>query len=212
MSAAVFDEVLLRAATGRRATFAVRNPLGRLHEFDPAAWCRDELPGDAMLLDRCAGPVLDVGCGPGRLVGALAAAGHTALGIDLSPVAVRLTRRRGAAAVRRDVFGAVPGAGRWRDVLLADGNIGIGGDPARLIRRCRQLLAPGGRLHVELAPPGSPSWSGRATVQTTAGPGAVLPWAALSIDDVEAPAARAAMLVLDVRTEAGRWFATLTPR
>jgi hypothetical protein len=35
-------------------------------------------------------------------------------------------------------------------VLLLDGNIGIGGDPHRLLRRVRELLTPTGRLLVEL--------------------------------------------------------------
>ncbi|GID28755.1 methyltransferase domain-containing protein [Paractinoplanes brasiliensis] len=207
--AALFDAAFRRAATGRPASFAVRSPLGELHPFDPADWCRDELPGDAALLDRCTGPALDVGCGPGRLVGALAAAGRPALGIDVSEQAVRLTRRRGAAALRRDVFGPVPGAGRWHHVLLADGNVGIGGDPPRLLRRCRQLLAPAGRVHAEVGPPGSASWAGTARVH---GSGAELAWAAVSADDLRRPAAEAGLRVLDVRTEAGRWFATLAAR
>ncbi|WP_438870592.1 class I SAM-dependent methyltransferase [Paractinoplanes bogorensis] len=209
---ALFDAALRRAATGRSASFAVRDPFGELHPFDPAAWCRDELPGDTTLLDRCTGPVLDVGCGPGRLVGALAAAGFSAFGIDVSAEAVRLTRERGAAALRRDVFGSVPGTGRWRDVLLADGNIGIGGDPARLLRRCHQLIARTGRVHAELAPPGRPSWSGSVEVHTTGGPGARLAWAAVSADDLARVAAEADLRVLDVRTEADRWFGTLARR
>jgi Methyltransferase domain len=118
------------------------------------AWCRDHLAGDATLLDRCVGSVLDVGCGPGRLTAALNTRGNRALGIDTSAAAVRLARRRGANAVRRDVFDPVPGNGRWRHVLLADGNIGIGGDPLRLLRRCRELLEPGGHLHAEVTAPG----------------------------------------------------------
>ena len=46
--------------------------------------------GDLRLLDEVAGPVLDVGCGPGRHLHALARRGVFALGVDLSPVAVRL--------------------------------------------------------------------------------------------------------------------------
>ena len=33
-----------------------------------------------------------------------------------------------------------------------DGNIGIGGDPSRLLHRVRQLLAPGGRVLAEAHP------------------------------------------------------------
>ena len=46
----------------------------------------------------------------------------------------------------------LPGEGRWPTVLLMDGNIGIGGDPARLLAARGRLLAPGGRLIVEAHP------------------------------------------------------------
>ena len=66
-----------------------------------------------------------------------------------------MTRERGVPALRRDVFDRVPGEGRWHTVLLADGNIGIGGDPVRLLQRVRTLLATGGRVVVELGAPGT---------------------------------------------------------
>ena len=52
-------------------------------------------------------------------------------------------------ALRRSVFDELPGEGRWPTVLLIDGNIGIGGDPVRLLRRVRELVAPGGTVVVE---------------------------------------------------------------
>ena len=207
-AAALFDAAFRNVVSGRAATFTVRHPAGGVHRFEPEQWCRDTLPGDRALLDRCAGPTLDIGCGPGRLAAALAASGVPALGIDVSPAAVHLARSRGATALCRDVFGPLPGAGRWRHLLLADGNVGIGGDPARLLARCRRLLGPGGHLHAELAPPGTPSWAGHTAV---AGSPTRLPWAVLAVDDLAAPAAAARLRVLDTRTEAGRWFATLTP-
>jgi SAM-dependent methyltransferase len=208
-AAALFDAAFRNVVSGRVATFTVRHPAGGVHRFEPSEWCRDALPGDRALLDPCTGPTLDVGCGPGRLAAALAAAGTPSLGIDVSPAAVRLARRRGATALCRDVFGPLPGAGRWQHLLLADGNVGIGGDPGRLLGRCRSLVGRGGLIHVELAPPGTPSWSGRTAV---AGSGALLPWAVLSLDDLVETAGGAALRVLDTRTEAGRWFATLTAR
>ena len=104
-----------------------------------------ESPGDKSLLDRCEGPTLDIGSGPGRLTVALAERGIPALGIDITPYAVDLARSSGGLVMLRDVFGRVPGTGRWMTVLLADGNIGIGGDPAALLRRAGELLAPAGR-------------------------------------------------------------------
>ena len=206
-AAALFDAAFRNVVSGRAATFTIRHPAGGVHRFEPEDWCRDALPGDRALLEPCTGPTLDVGCGPGRLAAALTANGTPALGIDVSPAAVRLARSRGATALCRDVFGPLPGAGRWHHLLLADGNVGIGGDPAALFARCRRLLGAGGRIHAELAPPGTPSWSGRTAVH---GSPARLPWAVLAVDDLAAPAAKAGLRVLSTRTEAGRWFATLT--
>jgi SAM-dependent methyltransferase len=93
--------------------------------------------------------VLDVGCGPGRIVHALAAAGSPALGVDIADVAVALSRQRGAPALIRSIFERVPGEGRWPTVLVLDGNVGIGGDVAGLLRRLAGLLAPGGSVIVE---------------------------------------------------------------
>ena len=61
--------------------------------------------------------------------------GVPALAIDITPGAVLLARSSGALALQRDVFGHLPATGRWATVLLADGNIGIGGDPLSLLRR-----------------------------------------------------------------------------
>ncbi|GAA0459183.1 methyltransferase type 12 [Actinoplanes capillaceus] len=209
---AVFDTAIDLAAAGIPAAFTARHASGNVLRFDPGAWCQDVIAGDVALLDRCTGPTLDVGCGPGRLTSALAGSGRPALGIDISATAVRLARRRGATALRRDVFGPVPGTGRWRHLLLADGNIGIGGNPRRLLRRCRELLGPDGFLHAELAPPGTPAWSGIATVQTPTGHGRTLRWACVPVDGLAALASAAAMRVLETGTEEGRWFATLAPR
>ena len=60
--------------------------------------------GDTALVDRCAGPTLDVGCGPGRLAGALVATGVPAMGVDVNAEAVRQARRRGVPTMHRDVF------------------------------------------------------------------------------------------------------------
>ena len=94
------------------------------------------------------GPVLDVGCGPGRMLRAAALQGHLVLGIDVAPAAVRLARGQGLPVLLRSVFDRLPGMGRWGTALLMDGNIGIGGDPSalpvpsvRAIRR-RERYAP----------------------------------------------------------------------
>ncbi len=124
--------------------------------------------------------MLDVGCGPGRLVAALEGQGRRALGVDVSEAAVAHTVRRGGRAVRASVFDPLPGAGRWGTALLMDGNIGIGGDPHALLTRLAGLLTADGLLLVETAP--HPEVDERLTVQLTGPrttPGAPFPWARL---------------------------------
>jgi SAM-dependent methyltransferase len=206
-AAVVYERALLHAAAGRPAELTMVDDSGRARRVDPLGWCRRRLPGDAGLLRRCDGPTLDVGCGPGRLTAALHGAGVPALGIDVSRVAIRLARRRGAPALRRDVFTAVPG--RWRHVLLADGNIGIGGDPVALLRRCAALLGPDGRVHAEVGPPGSRTWAGTATLRA-AGAAGTFRWAEVAADDLPPVAARGGLRVRRTWTGEGRWFATLS--
>ena len=127
-------------------------PDGRVVELDVARWLAPVDWADGEVLDRCVGPTLDVGCGPGRFVSALIERGVPALGVDIAETAVALTRSRGTPALLRSVFDRVPGAGRWPTILLMDGNIGIGGDPLRLLERIRALLGLHGVLIVEAHP------------------------------------------------------------
>ncbi|MEU7576315.1 methyltransferase domain-containing protein [Streptomyces sp. NPDC041068] len=135
-----------------RGPLFLRRRDGWLLPLDIERWCAAPGPADLSALDRCEGSVLDIGCGPGRLVTALAARGDRALGIDVSEAAVEHTLRLGGAALLRSVFDPLPGEGRWRTALLIDGNVGIGGDPAALLARVAELLSPGGLLIAETAP------------------------------------------------------------
>ncbi|GGW24053.1 class I SAM-dependent DNA methyltransferase [Streptomyces xantholiticus] len=137
--------------TGRGPLY-LRRPDGWLLPLDVERWCAEPDAADRTVLARSRGTVLDIGCGPGRLVAALAARGRTALGIDVSPEAVARTRGIGGSALRRSVFDPLPGEGSWSTALLIDGNIGIGGDPRALLSRVAQVVAPGGLLIAETAP------------------------------------------------------------
>jgi SAM-dependent methyltransferase len=180
-----------------------------IRSVDTSRWAALR-PGDTGLLARCGGATLDVGCGPGRLTAALAEAGHPALGVDISAEAVRQARHRGAAALRRCVFGPLPGEGRWRRVLLADGNIGIGGDPVRLLRRCARLLGRDGAALVELDPPGTTTWRGEVALTDGERVSATFPWAFVGVDGFARLAGRGGLRVLESWTEAGRWFARVS--
>jgi SAM-dependent methyltransferase len=161
------------------------------------------------MLARVRGTTLDLGCGPGRLVVELARRGVHALGVDISADAVHLARRAGAAVLRRSLFCPLPGEGLWDSVLLADGNVGIGGDPAALLRRCRALLAPGGRAVVELEEPGTGLVCTRLRLERGAEATSWFDWASMGVDAVPAPAAAAGLRVHECWERSGRWFATL---
>ena len=154
-------------------------------------------------------PVVDLGCGPGRHLAALRAAGKRGLGVDLSPVAVRIARRRGAAAIHGDIFGSVPDAGRYRTALLLDGNVGIGGAPDVLLRRTRELLAPGGAALVELDPPGRPTLATRIRLEAHGEVSEWFAWARVGVDGIAAVAARAGLERAGLLAVDGRWIAVL---
>jgi hypothetical protein len=97
-------------------------------------------------------------------------------------------------------------------VLLADGNIGIGGDPPRLLRRCAALLGRAGAVLVELAAPGQPSWSCDVVLRDSHRNSAPFPWAVVSADAAAELAQRSGLRVCREWTEAGRWFAAFVPR
>lgn len=181
-------------------------------ELDLAAWARPVDEADLALLAWCRGATLDVGCGPGRMVAALHRRGTRALGVDTAEAAIVLAEQRGAPVLRRDVFEPLPGEGTWDCVLLADGNIGLGGDPTALLLRLRRVLAPGGRVVAETAPPGTRSTSGWARLRTRA-EAAEEPrfrWATLGPEALRAHAAEAGFGAAHHRA-GRRWFSVLTP-
>ena len=165
----------------------------------PADAWTGTLDGDAAVLDLCTGPTLDVGCGPGRMTQLLAERGEIVLGIDVVPEAIWQTRDRGVSAILRNVFERVPAEGRWETVLLADGNLGIGGDPVRLLRRMAQLLAPGGRVVADLAPPGTGLHSGSVRLSAGGLTSEPFPWSVVGADAMPSVATAAGFARRDAR-------------
>ena len=178
--------------------------------LDVARWLAPADQSDGTVLERCAGPVLDVGCGPGRLVSSLNRRGVAALGVDVAETAVALTRGQGLPALLRSVFDDLPGEGRWPTVLLLDGNVGIGGDPLRLLERIRSLLRQGGRLIVETD--ADPYVDELVQVRFTsrgAPVGEPIEWAHVGIEALRGYARRSGYSVAEEWTSAGRTFASL---
>lgn len=207
-TSASFSEVFAAALRGEPCTVhGVAEDELRL--LPVGAWQARADEADAALLDRCVGPTLDIGCGPGRMTQHLAERGHTVLGIDLVPEAVFQTRDRGVAAMLRDVFAPLPGEGRWGTALLADGNIGIGGDPEALLARVADLLAGDGRVVVDLDPPGTGLVIRKLSLSASGRTSRPFPWALVGADVLTHLAAGVGLRVAELDQHGTRWFGVL---
>jgi SAM-dependent methyltransferase len=171
-------------------------------------WLQRASEEEERLLGLAAGPVLDIGCGPGRHLVALQRRGVGATGVETSRRAVQIARARGGEVIEGSIFD-VPEQTSWETALLLDGNIGIGGDPERLLARVAALLRPFGRALVELDPPRSRTRKLRLRLE---GPDDVsdwIPWAWVGVDAIGPIAANAGLALDGVWSSGYRWFAWL---
>jgi SAM-dependent methyltransferase len=222
----IYGRLLASAAGGVEPVEArFRLADGSARRLPVVRWLGAVDAADAAVLEHAVAPVLDIGCGPGRHLAALAAAGCDGLGLDLSAVAVRLARARGAEAILRSVFADVPRAGTaadagsagtrvrrdtgWATALLLDGNIGIGGAPRALLVRARELVAPGGRVLVETGPPHAPTRRVRVRLETGPAFSPWFGWATVGANAIGALARSARLEPRAVFEAGGRWFARL---
>jgi SAM-dependent methyltransferase len=206
--AALLTSWLGSAGDGEGKPRLLRLADGRLMPLPVARWTGPVSSADETMLARASGPVLDVGCGPGRLTAALHARGVDVLGLELLPDVPVLARRAGAPLLLGDVFADVPRAGRWRTALLADGNVGIGGDAVRLLRRVRDLLAPDGRIVCELHADDDDT-AGPVRLEGVGATSAWFPWTLLGTGGLAAAAPSAGLAVADAWEADGRQFAEL---
>jgi len=188
----------------------LRTDTGEALALDPARWHGPATEEEQDLLADVDGPVIDLGCGPGRLVVSLADRRIPALGVDSCPSAIALARRRGASVLERNIFGPLPGEGQWGTALLFDGNVGIGGDPVRLLSRCRRLIGAQGRVVVEVEPPGTGWRRVKAWFERHDHRGSSFDWAVVGADAIADVAEAAGLGVAALApTGSGRWFAHL---
>jgi SAM-dependent methyltransferase len=191
-----------------RMPVGLRSDGGRLLPLDAERWFAEPSAAEHRLLSRTLAPVLDVGCGPARHTLSLVARGIPALGVDISPAAVRVATGRGAPVLHRSVFDRLPDEGSWGTALLIDGNVGIGGNPVALLTRLRRTLRRGGRVLVEVGAPGTPTESFRATIEG-ADLGSWFPWATVGADALPAVAEGAHLRLRELWPAEGRWFGRL---
>lgn len=205
---ASFSDVFSSALRGSPCTVVGGDD--ETQELPVHLWRREADAEDLALLDLCRGHTVDLGCGPGRMAAALARRGHVVLGVDVVREAVDQALARGVSALRRDVFARLPGEGRWHTALLADGNVGIGGDPEALLERAGELVLAAGRVVVELAGPGVPATTEWAVLTCEGVRSAPFRWSTVGVDDISDLAAAAGFTTTDVhRIGVQRWCAVL---
>jgi SAM-dependent methyltransferase len=194
--------------TGRGPLY-LRRADGWLLPLDVERWCSRPDVADRSVLRRCRGSVLDIGCGPGRIVTELARRGTRILGIDTSPAAVARARDGGGNAELASVFDVLPDEGHWHTGLLLDGNIGIGGDPAALLTRLREVIAPGGSVVAEAAPQDVDERVHACLDDGRGSRSPSFPWARAGGNALAAHAERAGWYLADQWTASGRPFLLL---
>jgi SAM-dependent methyltransferase len=205
----VYEDALLAAPEGAGALHAVGDdgsrrllPIGR--------WLGTPDAAEETVLARAVGPVLDIGCGVGRHVVALRGRGIRAVGVEISSVAVAIARERGAEVIEASAF-EHPTTSEWRTILLLDGNIGIGGDATRLLRRAASLLAPGGAVLVELDEPAGAPRAQRVRLEGARAASSWIPWHFVDYDEIDQLAGAAGFAVAERWRAGDRWFAQLRP-
>jgi SAM-dependent methyltransferase len=187
-----------------------RSSDGERRPLQVDAWHGPPTAVEAELIADLPTPVLDIGCGPGRIAAALAAEGVPALGIDVAPAALDAADRAGATVLDRSVFDPLPGEGRWGSVLLLDGNVGIGGDPFRLLARARELLRPAGVALIDVEGPGCATHVDHVRLRCpSSGAGPWFRWAWVGADDIAELAVEAGFARTEVVVRSGRHLARL---
>jgi len=182
---------------------------GRVRELNIDRWLGEADDVDRRLLSRVTGPVLDIGCGPGRHVEALELGSTEALGMDVSQEFVTLAQGYGRRVILQSVFDPVPGGSRWASALLLDGSIGIGGNPIALLRRAADLLLSGGRVLVETTAPTQASEVTYLDIESEEVAWASFQWATLSASDAAWVADVSGFHVTETWEDSGRWFCQL---
>ncbi len=96
------------------------------------------------------GRVLDIGCGVGRHAIYLQSRGHDVLGIDVSPLALKVARLRGLRKTRvLPITKVSRSLGLFDTVLLLGNNFGLLANKRRarwLLRRFKAIMPPDGRI------------------------------------------------------------------
>ncbi len=114
---------------------------------------KDWNPREKLAAQYVRGRVLDVGCGGGRWSLFLQKKGHDVLGIDISPLAIKVCRQRGLRNVMGKSISEIESSlGKFDTILMMGNNFGLFGNPKqaqRLLKRFHDMTNPDARIIVE---------------------------------------------------------------
>ncbi|SDX35087.1 Methyltransferase domain-containing protein [Saccharopolyspora shandongensis] len=130
-----------------------------IERFRSMARAGDDLAGEARLVDAMVprhARILDAGCGPGRVGGLLAEAGHDVVGVDVDPVLIEAAEQDhpGPLWMVGDLAELdLPNRGITEpfDAIVCAGNVMTFLAPTTrgaVLKRLRAHLAPGGRVAI----------------------------------------------------------------
>ncbi len=148
-----FGEALWEYHQRGEARYLIRRDDGYVDEVDvklyfqgPEDW--PEVERRALM--RVRGRILDLGCGAGRHLLLLQSLGHEAVGIDISPLALKVSRERGVEhCVLMDARYLGFRAVSFDSALMMGNNFGIAGDPEKtmaLLKDLHRIMRSGGML------------------------------------------------------------------
>ncbi len=103
------------------------------------------------------GRVLDIGCGAGRVLLHLQERGHECVGIDISPLAIKTCKERGAKDARiMPITQISQRLGQFDSIVMFGNNFGLMGGRRRgkwLLRKLYLITTPGARIIAASADP-----------------------------------------------------------
>lgn len=134
--------------------------IAELYDLEHDAYT-DDLDFYRQLAARTGGPILEIGCGTGRVAVPLARAGHRTIGLDRSAAMIDRARVRGADVADRLtwIVGDLREAAPVEPVRLAIAALNTWNhltdlaDQSAALDRVVAWLAPGGTIAIELSPP-----------------------------------------------------------
>jgi SAM-dependent methyltransferase len=148
-----FGHMLSDLFAGRDLVEVVERDDGHIFTGDPSIYLasfRSWWPQERRAMRLVRGRVLDLGCGAGRIGLHLQDRGHEVVGIDVSPLAVEVARRRGLVDARVGTLDtAIEPGERFDTITLLGNNLGLlGGERTgrRILRKLAGCVTNRGRI------------------------------------------------------------------